>query len=258
MSIDLYYTSSAAPVFFFVPQFYTLSPDTSGEMLVRTKKGAALYQSDAGIETVEILLSRPIKYPDGTVIPSGETVDALRVAPELQGLGDVENEKAVVYRYGLTVSDPTAGSWHISGLLTVNPDTGKIKPACGPAAVCVGQIVVAASVCGVQVPSPSISAGGYAELEFSGADLAAGQLLLFHPPTGKYILDIDLDITTPFNCNFSLGTLENPVAYANLIPADRNYTVPIRNVSQGQAIYLTTDVIPPTVDGIGRAVITLM
>jgi hypothetical protein len=229
------------------------------ELILRTRDGAELYISGDGISVVDITLTKAMRFGDGTVLPLGSTVKALRVAPDLTAidppLADPADKAPMVYRYGLYVGTAAGWDWDVQDLWTVNPDTGPVRGMCGPKAVCVGPVMVAVNVCGVMAGS-SAAPGGYLELEFTAADLASGQLLLFAPPAGRYILDIDLDVSQSFGCNVSIGTIGNPIAYAELIPADKDYTVHVRKVSNGDAIYLTSTV-PVNIGGHGKATITL-
>ena len=190
MSLDLSYSAGLAPVFHFVPSGYVLDGTTVAELILRTREGAELYISGNGISVVEITLTKALRFGDGTVLPSGSTVKALRVAPDLSAidppLADPFDNVPMVYRYGLYVGTAAGWNWEVQGLWTVNPDTGPVRGLCGPLTVCVGPVMVAVNVCGVMAGSAS---GGYLELEFTAADLAAGgqSLLIGTVPDNTFI-----------------------------------------------------------------------
>jgi hypothetical protein len=181
MSLDLSYSAGLAPVFHFVPSGYVLDGTTTAELIIRTRDGVELYISGDGITVVDITLTKAMRFGDGTTLPSGSVVKALRVAPDLSAidppLADPADKVPMVYRYGLYVGTATGWDWDVQGLWTVNPDTGPVRGMCGPQAVCVGPVMVAVNVCGVMAGS-SAATGGYLELEFSAADLAGGLPLL--------------------------------------------------------------------------------
>jgi hypothetical protein len=181
MTLDLSYSAGLEPVFHFVPHGYALDGTTTAELILRTRDGAELYISGDGITVVDITLTKAMRFGDGTVLPSGSTVKALRVAPDLTAidppLADPADKAPMVYRYGLYVGTAAGWDWDVQGLWTVNPDTGPVRGMCGPKAVCVGPVMVAVNVCGVMAGS-SAAPGGYLELEFTAADLASGLPLL--------------------------------------------------------------------------------
>ncbi len=153
MSLDLSYSAGLSPVFHFVPSGYVLDGTTTAELILRTRDGAELYISGDGITVVDITLTKAMRFGDGTVLPSGSTVKALRVEPDLSAidppLADPAGRVPMVYRYGLYVGTATGWDWDVQGLWTVNPDTGPVRGMCGPQAVCVGPVMVAVNVCGV-------------------------------------------------------------------------------------------------------------
>lgn len=153
MSLDLSYSAGLAPVFHFVPNGYTLDGTTVAELILRTRNGVDLYISGDGITVVDLTLTKAIRFSDSTVLPSGSTVKALRVAPDLSvivpPLADLAHDVPLVYRYGLYVGTAAGWDWVVQGLWTVNPDTGPVRGMCGPLAVCCGPVQVAVNVCGV-------------------------------------------------------------------------------------------------------------
>lgn len=153
MSLDLSYSAGLSPVFHFVPSGYVLDGTTVAELILRTRDGAELYRSGDGITVVDITLTKAMRFGDGTVLPSGSTVKALRVAPDMDAidppLADPADNVPTVYRYGLYVGTEAGWDWDVQGLWTVNPDTGPVRGMCGPQAVCVGPVMVAVNVCGV-------------------------------------------------------------------------------------------------------------
>lgn len=153
MSLDLSYSAGLAPVFHFVPSGYVLDGTTTAELILRTRDGAELHRSGDGISVVDITLTEALRFGNGTVLPEGDVVKALRVAPDLSAidppLADPADRVPTVYRYGLYVGTAAAWDWDVQGLWTVNPDTGPVRGMCGPQAVCVGPVQVAVNVCGI-------------------------------------------------------------------------------------------------------------
>lgn len=153
MSLDLSYSAGLSPVFHFVPHGYALGGTTTAELILRTRDGDELHRSGDGISVVDITLTKAMRFGDGTVLPTGSTVKALRVAPDLSAidppLADPADKVPTVYRYGLYVGTAAGWDWDVQGLWTVNPDTGPARGMCGPQAVCAGPVMVAVNVCGI-------------------------------------------------------------------------------------------------------------
>lgn len=146
-TVHLNFAVDIPPVFHVVPKGYDIS-SSSAVFELRDKNGAELYaESSDGITVETITLTATLKYADGTEIPDGTEVLALRVAPDLSALtlGDPAHINPMQYRFGLRVD----GAWTMQGWLTVWPDTGPVGCMGSPLAICCGPVQVAVNVCGV-------------------------------------------------------------------------------------------------------------
>ena len=215
---------------------------------------------------VEVALEiRDPNAPDAAIYSCGQTDSTITVQGDSifvvipPTTEDYELTTGYRYDHGLTIRLADGTDFRLQGDWTVLRPVGRLagrKAAVKQVVVNLSDAAVVVDLTvGPQGPAGS-GGGGYLELEFTAADLASGQLLLFTPIAGRYILDIDLDISQSFGCNVSIGTVDNPTAYTTLIPANKDYTVPVRNVSNGDAIYLATNG-PVNVGGAGKATITL-
>ena len=201
-TVSLNFAVDISPVFHVIPKGYDITT-SQAVFELRDKNGTELYaESSAGITVETITLTAPLKYADGTEIAAGTEVAALRVAPDLTSLslGDPAHVNPVQYRYGLRVDD----AWAMQGWYTVWPDTGPAGCMGSPIAVCCGPVHVAVNVCGVTTGSTA-AAGGWLELEFTAADIAAGlPLLIGSVPADTLVCIAVLRFATYFDQNVVL------------------------------------------------------
>jgi hypothetical protein len=173
---NLTFPRLASAEVYIVPQGYDLTGGADFLYTLRAAGGGELHRSEEAVSVVNLVLTEPIAWPDGSVTPTGQEVTALRLAPDLAALalGDPAHRKSVRYRWGLFVSGPS-GEWSVQGWWTVQPDTGPATASRGPVAVSCGVQQVAVQVSGVA--GGGGSGASYLELEFSAADFASGEPL---------------------------------------------------------------------------------
>lgn len=82
---------------------------------------------------------------------------------------------------------------------------------------------------------------GYILTDFTATDLLAGAVSAGIPPAGRYIFDIDINISSPLDCTLSVGTALDPDFYFTTGPANVDYTTPVRSVSDGGEFFLSAN-----------------
>lgn len=233
-TVQLNFAVDISPVFHVVPKGYDILT-SSAVFELRDKKGNELYpESAAGITVETITLTDPLKYADGTEIPAGTEVSALRVAPDFSALslGDPENISPVQYRYGLRVDDV----WTMQGWWTVWPDTGPAGCMGSTLAVCCGPTQIAVTVgYGPAGPQGDVGPAGpwsaETRLVTASGPILATDTLVFVAAGGE-----DISLSCPDPADLWDGVNGRVITIARL-PADTG-TVTITGSADGLPIEL--------------------